>query len=141
MPVQEKQDFILYDNERFDSFPELAVWIYAKDYSWEIEREPVSFKYIVEEKEHYYFPDFRINGQLVEIKGLQFFEDKDPTKKMINPYDSSRNELAEAKHQCALQNNVAIWTETDYTQYVEYVKNNYDITAFIQINKCKGEIS
>lgn len=131
----------LYDNERFDSFPELAVWVYAKDYGWEIEREPVSFKYIVEEKEHYYFPDFCINGQLVEIKGLQFFEDKDPTKKMINPYDSSRNELAEAKHQCALQNNVAIWTETDYTQYVEYAKNNYDITAFIQVNKRKEEIN
>lgn len=131
----------LYDTERFDSFPELAVWLYAKDHNWEIKREPISFKYIVDEREHYYFPDFCINGQLVEVKGLQFFEDKDPTKKMINPYDSSRNDLAEAKHQCALQNNVAIWTENDYTMYVEYAKTNYDITTFIQLSKRKEETS
>lgn len=60
---------------------------------------------------------------------------------MINPYDSSRNDLAEAKHQCALQNNVAIWTENDYTMYVEYAKTNYDITTFIQLSKRKEETS
>lgn len=128
-----------YDNERFDSFPEVAVWIYAKDHNWEIKREPISFKYIFENKEHHYFPDFSINAQLVEIKGLQFFEDKDPTKKMINPYDSSRNAITEAKHQCALQNNVSIWTEYEYAPYIEYVKNNYDITSFIQLTKHKEE--
>ena len=138
--IQSKaQTKYLYDGERFDSFPEVAVWVYAKDHGWEITREPTSFKYLFEEKEHYYFPDFCINGQLVEIKGLQFFKDKDPTKQMINPYDSSRDAITEAKHQCALQNAVVIWTEADYAPYVEYVKTNYDTTTFIQLNRHKEE--
>ena len=125
----------LYDNERFDSFPELAVWVYAKDHNIKITREPCKFKYMVDNKEHYYFPDFDLNGQLIEIKGLQFFKDKNPNEIMINPYDSSRNKQAEAKHQCAIKNNVLIWTENDYNKYVDYVLANYNIDSFIKLTK------
>ena len=125
----------MYDNEHFDSFPELAVWIYAKDHNIKIIREPVKLRYVVDNKEHYYFPDFEIAGQLVEIKGLQFFKDKNPNEVMINPYDSSKNEQAEAKHQCAIKNNVLIWTEKDYNKYTDYVIANYNIESFVKLTK------
>lgn len=126
-----------FDGESFDSFPEVAVWIFAKDHNWDIEREPISFKYEYENKVHLYFPDFCINGQYVEIKGLQFFENKDPNKSMINPYNKSKNGIAEAKHQCAIQNNVAIWTNKDFSPYIKYVQDNYDINTLIQVTKSK----
>ena len=75
----------LYQNNRFDSSWELAVWIWAKDNGKEIEREPVGLTYTFNEIEHTYFPDFRLSGKLIEIKGSQFFKEG----KMVNPYDHS----------------------------------------------------
>lgn len=91
-----------YQNNRFDSSWELAVWIWAKDNGKEIEREPVSLTYNFNGIDHTYFPDFEINGKLIEIKGDQFFRNG----KMINPFDHSQDDLFEAKHQCGLQNGV-----------------------------------
>lgn len=129
----------IYDNNSFDSFPELATWIYAKDHGMSIIREPLKLEYIYDSKLHYYIPDFLINGRLIEIKGLQFFEDKDITKKMINPYDSSRNAITEAKHQCMIANDVKIVTELEYKVYVDYVVANYELEAFVKLNKRIGE--
>jgi hypothetical protein len=58
---------------------------------------------------------------------------------MINPYDDSKNSLIEAKYQCMIENNVIIWSEPDYSKYVDYVKNTYNISSIIQINKSKKE--
>ena len=68
----------------FDSSWELAVWIYCIDNNIPIIRCPMTLKYIGPNKEyHYYIPDFMINGQLVEIKGDQYFKDGN----MISPYN------------------------------------------------------
>lgn len=93
-----------YKKEKFDSFPELAVYIYAKDHDQKIIRNPIRFEYIYNNKKHYYFPDFSIDGKLIEIKGSHFFKE-DGT--MCNPFDHTQDELFEAKHQCGLINNVA----------------------------------
>lgn len=61
-------------------------------------------------------PDFLVNGEFVELKGLHFFENYDATKSMINPFDRSQDALYEAKHQCMLQNHVKIIT--DVTPYI-----------------------
>lgn len=55
---------------------------------------------------HKYHPDFLINDKLYEVKGDQFFEGN----KMICPYDRNnyKDELAEAKHQCMIKNNIII---------------------------------
>lgn len=70
-----------YQGELFDSLPEVALWVYAKDHGEEIVRTPCSFEYEWEGQIHHYFPDFYYRGQLVEIKGNHFFEGE----KMINP--------------------------------------------------------
>ena len=90
----------------FDSSWELAIWIYAEDHNEAIEREPCSFTYVFNGIEHTYFPDFRYNGKLIEIKGSQFF---DESGKMVNPFNNSGNDLMEAKHLCGLKNGVEFW--------------------------------
>lgn len=113
-----------YRGMGFDSAPELAFYIWAEDHGVLIEHQPgVSFPYSAGGQSFVYQPDFRADGALVEIKGLQFFENRDPSGKMINPYDRSQDEVYEAKHRCMLENGVKIMT--DYSEYVEYIRSAY----------------
>ena len=118
----------IYENFTFDSLPELAVWVYCIDNNISIERNPCSFEYIFENKSHKYFPDFKIDGKLVEIKGDHFFNE-DGT--MQNPFDRSQNALYEAKHQCGIQNNVEFWKSDKYIPYIKYFNENYNISDYI----------
>ena len=126
---------IYYKNEKFDSKWELAYYIWLKDHKIKFTREPLSFEYSYNNKTHYYIPDFKIEDKIIEIKGLQFFENHDPNKKMINPYDRSQDDLYEAKHQCMLKNNVEIIT--DCTEYLNYVENVYGKNYLDQFVKQK----
>lgn len=110
-----------YQDTLFDSSWELALWIYAKDNHESIIKEPCSFEYKFENKTHYYFPDFLYKDVLIEIKGSQFLENN----KMINPFDRSQDDLMEAKHQCALQNNVKFWGYQEIKPYIKYITNKY----------------
>ena len=72
----------------------------------------IYFEYYYENKLHIYYPDFLINNQeLIEIKGLHFFENYNINNRMINPYNRDLDDLAEAKHQCMIKNNVKIITD------------------------------
>lgn len=62
----------------------------------------------------------KIGNKIIEIKGLHFFENKNPNGKMYCPYHKKddtiekiewRNGLYEAKHQCMLKNEVIILTK------------------------------
>lgn len=110
-----------FEDQIFDSSWELAVWIWARKNNVSILREPCSFEYSFEGKIHHYTPDFLIENILVEIKGNQFFENN----KMINPFDRSQDSLMEAKHQCALQNNVEFWDYRKLKNIIKYVENMY----------------
>lgn len=111
----------IFGGQVFDSSWELAVWIYAKDLKLPIEREPVKLEYEFEGKMHTYYPDFRLNGKLIEVKGPQFFKEG----KMVNPFDSSMNDLFEAKHQCGLKNGVEFWGKEDIEPILNYVNEKY----------------
>lgn len=106
-----------YENQYFDSFPELCLYIYYIKNSIKIIREPVKLVFIFENKQYYYYPDFEVNGQLIEIKGNQFLKE-DGT--WCNPYDHSLDKLFEAKHQCALANNVKILYKDEYQKYLDW---------------------
>lgn len=116
-----------FKNERFDSLPELALYLYAKDHGEPITRLPKYFEYKYGGKMCRYFPDFEYNGKLIEIKGDQFF---DADGRMINPFDRSKDALFEAKHQCGLRNGVEFWTSTKYKVYLDYFKDNYTCADF-----------
>ena len=133
----------IYENENFSSSYELALYIWLKDHEIEFEYQPdVCFEYFFEDKKCIYHPDFRINNEFIEIKGLQFFENKDPNGKMFCPWrkknDTSeiiekRNAKYEAKHQCMIQNNVRIII--DCNKYVNYVKEKYGTNFLKQWRK------
>lgn len=60
----------VFESESFDSSWELAFWIYHLDNNIQIEHEPVFFEYVDNnQKLHRYYPDFRVGGQLIELKG------------------------------------------------------------------------
>ena len=59
----------LYNDLIFDSSWELAFYIYHKDNNIDIDRCVKSFPYVVNNKTHYYFPDFIVDNKLIEIKG------------------------------------------------------------------------
>lgn len=108
-----------YDNQRFDSSWELAYFIWLKDHNIPFEYQCGKLQYEYNGQTKTYFPDFYVNGQYVEIKGPQFFENG----KMINPWDRSQDGLFEAKHQCMLANNVKIIT--DCSSYLKYLEDVY----------------
>ena len=129
-PMQNKDIFnkskskYTFDNKIFDSSWELAYYIYLKDHNTDFEYQPnLSFTYYVNDNPHIYNPDFLVNNKLYEIKGLQFFNNKDTNDKMINPFDRTQDDLYEAKHQCMLKNNVQIIT--DCSEYINYVNKKY----------------
>ena len=125
MAAKTRNHFYSYDNEKFDSLPELALWVYAKDHNEEIEREPVRLEYKIDNKIYYYLPDFRYNGELIEIKGDHFFDNEG---KLICPYGNNRdnielNKKLLAKQKCMIDNNVKIFKKLEYQKYVDYYLN------------------
>lgn len=108
------------DNIYFDSFPELALYLYAKEHNEIIQRCPVKFNYFWNNKEYFYFPDFLYKDILVEIKGPHFVA---ADGSWLNPFDHSEDGLFEAKRQCAIKNNVKILYKKEYTYFTNWFKN------------------
>ena len=94
-----------YDNITFDSSWELALWIYAKDHSEEIEREPCQFEYEYNGAMHTYIPDFRYKGKLLEIKGDHYKDDKTKAKLLV-----------------AKDNDIQVLYQKDVQPYLDYMK-------------------
>jgi len=69
LTTQQKAKHNYYvENQYFDSLPELALYLYAKDHNENIIRLPIKFEYKFKNKKHYYFPDFEYKGELIELK-------------------------------------------------------------------------
>ena len=133
-PIQNNEVFkrckrkIHFDNVSFDSFPELAFYVWLKDHDIKFEYQPnMSFKYECKGLMHTYYPDFFLvdTDEIIEIKTRSSFENKDVNGKMICIFDRSLDDIAEAKHQCMLANNVTLLVEEDYMQYVDYFNKKY----------------
>lgn len=112
-----------YNNETFDSFPELCFYVYNIVNNKKIIREPCKLVFIFEDKECNYIPDFQVDDQLIEIKGPQFIKEDGSWR---NPYEHHLDNLFEAKHQCAIKNNVKILTESEYLFYENWFKQNFN---------------
>lgn len=113
-----------YNNQYFDSAPELALYIYLVDNNIQFEYQPIcDIKYTVDNKLHQYFPDFKIENTFIEIKGNQFLKSDGSWQ---CPWNHQYDELYEAKHQCALKNNVKILYTNDYKIYLDYIEQQYE---------------
>lgn len=138
-----------YDNKTFDSKPEIAYYIWLKDNQFTFEYHPkISFEYFDKNgNKHYYFPDFIVENEYIELKGCHFFSSNG---KMRFPYKDSKwskeqcdemDDFYERKHQCILKNHVKILTDFEY--YITYVNEKYgkDFLSLLKTNKILNKMS
>ena len=106
-----------YDNIWFDSIPEIQFYMNLRERGISFEYHPhIHFTYECNNVRHYYYPDFEVDGEYVELKGVHFFGKRysnevdlsDPNTHMINPYNRKYDAIAQAKYECMKQNNVKI---------------------------------
>lgn len=109
-----------YENEHFDSSWELALWIYAKDHNEEIEREPLSFPYQWKGKQHLYVPDFLYKGNLLELKGDHFLDERTKCKLKV-----------------AEKYNIKILHLKDVKVYLDYCRNKFKSNTWYRKYKNK----
>ena len=103
---------LLYNDIIFDSSWELAFFIYLTDNNISFTYHPNAYyTYILNNKEHRYFPDFLVEGQYIEIKGDHFF--KKPTEKFIKKLEIMK------------ENNIIILRKSDCLKFIKYVNNKY----------------
>ena len=102
-----------YDNILFDSAWELDYYIYMKDHNHCIQKEPIALDYYVDNKLHHYYPDFIVDGKLVEIKSNYWIQQQ------------RLAEGGEEKFECIKRNNIKIISNKEIQPYIEYVKNTY----------------
>lgn len=125
---RKQQTKYFYNGKYFDSKFELAYSIWLEDHNIEFTYEPdLSFKYVYNDTTHVYFPDFIVEGQVIEIKGDYFFNENGT---MCNPWDHSQDGLYEAKHQCMLKNNVKIIKTSSMKDIIAYVAETYGKRIF-----------
>ena len=114
--------FYCYNNVMFDSSWELAYYIWLKDNNINFEYQPnISFDYEYNNKIHKYKPDFKVNNEIIEIKGDQFIKNG----KMVCPYNHDRDELFNEKYKCMLKHNVKILMNKDIKPIIKYIKEKY----------------
>ena len=131
-----------YDNVYFKSSWELAYYIWLQDNNIKFEFQPdISFEYKDGNNEvHTYHPDFKVNDEIIEIKGDQFIcEDK-----LINPFDSSTNHIYNAKGDCMVKNNVKILSKDEITPYIDYCSkkfNSVDWKNMFRVDKTEESVT
>ena len=124
----------LYNGIYFDSLPEIHFYQELCNNGTPFEYHPkVRFEYFHDNKKHYYFPDFLVNEQYVELKGSQFFDvtDKasidlnDPNLHMINPYNRKYDSLADAKFQCMKMHGIKIIIVNAISNTAAFLHDNH----------------
>jgi hypothetical protein len=110
-----------YNELKFDSTWELALYIYAIDHNEKIIREPKRFSYIVEGKKHFYTPDFWYKNSFIDIKGDHLLKDG----LIVDPYGKLSEQELFAKNECIKKNNVLLMTREDISFAFNYVNEKY----------------
>jgi hypothetical protein len=111
----------IYNDVCFDSSWELAYYIYLVDHNINFEYQPkVEITYIGEDNlKHNYYPDFKVDNKLQEIKGNQFFNENN------EPFCKITNTWWKEKYDCMLSNNIEILREQDLSYVFDYIKQTY----------------
>lgn len=127
-----KKSKYFYNNIWFDSGWELAYYIYLSDNNINFEYHPnISFKYVYNNKEHLYFPDFLVESELVDIKGNQFFTDNILND---NIYDKARSK---ARNQCINKNKIKLIRYDFIKHIIKYITDKYGSGYLKKFKKVK----
>lgn len=110
-----------FEDIHFDSSYELAYYIWLRDNEKSFIYHPdIHFDYKDEfGKQHEYCPDFLIEGKFYEIKGSQFFNEKD------EPYNKYLKSFWWEKYNALKENGVTILREKDLKEPLEYCHKKY----------------
>lgn len=100
----------IYDDCKFDSKYELYFYIYHKEILKDDIKRGLRFEYEFDGKNNYYFCDFLVNGENVEIKGEQLLDEND---NLYYPYRNMENwqwfqKKWDAKNECMKRNHVRL---------------------------------
>lgn len=118
---------LAYAGIQFDSYPEIAYYIWLCDKKVKFEYQPnITFEYEHNGIKHFYHPDFYLleTNEIIKIKNSNAF---DETGKMICLYDRSLDDLYEAKHKCMLENNVKLILTDEYQKFIDYVEQKHGV--------------
>lgn len=120
-----------YKNQIFHSSWEIVFYIFCEDFGIKCERDVKPLSYIYDNEIHYYFPDFKIDNKLYEIKGSHLIKNNI----LINPFTDSIKikELNEAKTKCMLDNNVTIINIKPILKYFREVYNSDYLEQFKEV--------
>lgn len=127
-----------YNGLHFDSSWELAFYIWLTDNNKQFIFHPENYiEYIGDDGLlHNYYPDFLVEGIFYEIKGNQFFNEKE------EPYNMYTQKYWWTKYNLIKKHKIVILREKDMKFYLEYIKKQYGKTYLKEFrNKKKGVIS
>lgn len=112
-----------FENQYFDSSWELAYYLYLLGSGKQFIYHPkFPLAYEEEGKEHSYFPDFLVEGQFIEIKGSQFFNEKG------EPFNKYIGKFWWGKYKALQDYKVKILLHEDLKPILKYVKEKYGKT-------------
>jgi hypothetical protein len=104
----------LYDGISFDSKAEIEFYKYAKSCGFDVEREPIKIPYTDSKGiAHFYYPDFRVNGKLYEIKGDYLLNEDGYLRCPFKWRNEEYDEKLRAKTECMRQNDVILVLTSD----------------------------
>lgn len=116
-----RHKFVNEEGISFASKPEMKVYEFCKKMGYDIVYQPKSIKYIdLEGKQHYYQPDFMINGKLFEVKGDYMWKDGH----LYNPYRRTsdknftvehKNMITACKDRCMKEHGVTVILQSQIT--------------------------
>lgn len=112
----------IYKGIKFDSSWELAFYIYLTDMKKSfIYHPPVYLEYEDSQahQKHVCWPDFLVEGQFYEIKGDQFFNEKN------EPYNRYTKQYWWEKYKVLNDNNVKILRLEEIRKYLKYISTTY----------------
>ena len=116
----------MYNNIMFDSTWEISYYIWLTDNNIPFEYHPdIAITYEYNGKTCLYYPDFKVNDELHEIKGNHFFKNRKDASELVCPFDQSRDAKCAAKYKCMIENHVKILVYNDIKPYIDYVKRVY----------------
>ena len=102
-----------YQGQTFDSSWEIAYYIWLKDHNISFSYHVKPITYMFENRKHKYFPDFEVNGKLVEIKN----------PKLLERMQTNVGTLDNAKYNCMIEHGVEIKDNVD--EYLTYIYDKY----------------
>lgn len=118
--------FYKYDDIIFDSSWELIYFCFLKLENKSFQYHPKRIPYFIKNKKHFYEPDFEVDGQLIEIKGPQFFNEEGHLR------DPWSGKILLEKESCMKENNVVIIS--DIEEFKKIVLGHFGLSF---IDDCK----